>query len=146
MKLNFTLKYPAYDDQLIRLHMLTRRACRTTLMHQRQTYAELSVLLTDDETLHRLNHDFRGKDKPTNVLSFPSGEKAYLGDIAVSLDTVARESQEQGKKPAHHLIHMLVHSILHLLGHDHEKEQDATHMEQKEIEILQRLGINNPYA
>ncbi len=148
----------------------------------------LSILLCDDKEMKKLNHDFRGKNTPTNVLSFPTenslphrgrgGEGAglhgskrataeskkqsksaplltsplrgeelqHLGDIAISLETITREASEQNKPLAHHLSHMVVHGILHLLGHDHENDTEADMMESIEINILAKLGVDNPYT
>jgi len=114
--------------------------------------AEVSVLLTDDAAVQILNRDWRGKDKPTNVLSFPAGDDdmppgapVLLGDIAVAFETTSREALEQNKPFADHFSHLLVHGMLHLLGFDHETEQDADEMEPLEIEALAGLGIDNPY-
>ena len=112
----------------------------------------VDVLLTDDAEIRRLNRDFRKQDKATNVLSFPTslmpvppGEMAHLGDIVLAHETVAREAAEAGKTIADHTSHLLVHAMLHLLGYDHENDVDAEIMEQKEREILARLGIADPY-
>ncbi len=107
--------------------------------------AELTIVLTDDALIRELNKTYRGKNKPTNVLSFPSGEKQYLGDIILAFETIKREAAEQGKSFEHHAMHMLVHGTLHLLGYDHENESDAETMERLEIKILKKLGITNPY-
>jgi probable rRNA maturation factor len=108
----------------------------------------VSLLLADDETLHQLNRDFRGKDKPTDVLSFPAHEmdRPQLGDIAVALGVSARDADAQGVSLADHLTHLLVHGYLHLLGHDHEEEAEAGIMEGLEIKALASLGIPNPYG
>lgn len=106
---------------------------------------EVSVVLTDDAHIQILNRDYRGKDKPTNVLSFPQEERSMLGDIILSIDTLKKESDEQGKPLLAHVSHMLVHGCLHLLGYDHESEDEAQEMEALEIRILDGLGIKNPY-
>lgn len=106
---------------------------------------EFSVLLTNDTHIQVLNRDFRNKNKPTNVLSFPDGEDGYLGDIAISLETIVKEAKEQDKNFYHHFIHMVVHGLLHLKGHDHEDDSEAEEMESLEIEILADMGIKNPY-
>ena len=114
---------------------------------------EIGVLLADDATLRSLNRDYRGIDKPTNVLSFPISRHVpgnaelpvLLGDIAISCPIVAAEAQRDGKPVEHHLRHMLVHGVLHLLGFDHETETEAGVMEQLEAEILKPMGVSNPY-
>lgn len=115
---------------------------------------ELSLLFTDDATIAGLNRDWRGKPKPTNVLSFPAveieqpaGKMAVpLGDIVFGYETVAKEAAEAGLTLADHITHLLVHGLLHLLGYDHEKHAAAMAMEQLETAILARLGIADPYA
>ena len=105
---------------------------------------ELSLVLADDAFVQELNKNYRGKDKPTNVLSFPQ-DPPLLGDIVLALDTVLREADEQGKRFEDHCTHLLIHGFLHLLGHDHEEEEEAAVMENIEIQILASLGIKNPY-
>ncbi|MDB2682635.1 rRNA maturation RNase YbeY [Alphaproteobacteria bacterium] len=115
---------------------------------------ELTVTLSDDAAVRILNRDHRGKDKPTNVLSFPAydpnephpeGLPVHLGDIVLAYETIEREAEEQSKRFEDHVIHLLVHGLLHLFGHDHEEDGEAEAMESLEIEILERLGIKNPY-
>ena len=110
------------------------------------TDERLSILLTNDKNIQQLNKDFRHKDKPTNVLSFPAdNEGDYMGDIAVAFETIKREAIEQDKSFNHHFIHMLIHGILHLDGYDHETDEEAEEMEALEIKILADMGIKNPY-
>jgi probable rRNA maturation factor len=108
----------------------------------------LVVLLTDDETVHALNARFRGRDKPTNVLSFPAATTAgpHLGDIALACAVCVREADEQGKRLADHLQHLVVHGALHLLGYDHLAEAEAEVMEALERRILAGLGAPDPYG
>jgi probable rRNA maturation factor len=112
----------------------------------------LSLLFADDAEIRALNRRFRGKDKPTNVLSFPaaaapSGEAIErLGDIAFALQTVRAEAAAGGRPFGHHLTHLLVHGILHLLGHDHETDEEARRMSGTEIAVLSKLGLPDPYA
>ncbi len=111
--------------------------------------AEVSLLFCDDARIRVLNREFRGFDKATNVLSFPGPEPLQeahaLGDIAIAYETVAREAREQGKTLQQHLCHMIVHGFLHLLGYDHEDDDEAETMEAMEVQILGRLGIDDPY-
>ena len=118
-----------------------------------------SLVFADDAELHALNNEWRGKDKPTNVLSFPmlereellalspEGPPELLGDIALSLETCAREAQEKGVPLDHHAAHLIVHGLLHLAGFDHEiSSEDATAMEALEIKALALMGIADPYG
>ena len=141
---------------------VTEVVCKT-LTHikyfDKYSTAEISVLLACDERLQELNSDFRHNDKPTNVLSFPNYEiydadynsiitknDPFLGDIAISYNTIYNESIEQDKSLKDHFTHMLIHGVLHLLGFDHQDDQNATKMENLEIKILQKyFNINNPY-
>jgi probable rRNA maturation factor len=112
-----------------------------------KAHHQFTILLTDDAKLKALNAQFRGKDKPTNVLSFPaSGEEPYLGDIAIAFGVTAREAKDGGKPFAAHATHLVVHGVLHLLGYDHERDREAREMEALEIRILAELGIASPYA
>jgi probable rRNA maturation factor len=105
---------------------------------------EVTVVLANDAFVKKLNHAFRGKNKPTNVLSFP-GEENHLGDIVLARETIVREAKAQKKAPRDHATHLIIHGMLHLLGYDHEREKDAAAMEALEIKILKKLGIGNPY-
>lgn len=112
--------------------------------------AELSLVLTDDAEQKVLNRDWRGVDKPTNVLSFPQIEPfapvvGILGDITLARETLEREAQELGKRFQDHFAHLVVHGFLHILGYDHLEEADALVMEGLETQILSSLGIADPY-
>lgn len=112
---------------------------------------EVSVMLCDDAAIRELNRTWRAKDKPTNVLSFPAPEQPgvtgprHLGDIALAYETLVRESEEESKELAHHYAHLIVHGVLHLLGYDHETEEEAEIMEGLEVKALASLGIADPY-
>ena len=110
----------------------------------------LAVVLTDDAAMRELNGRWRGRAQPTNVLSFPATDRAAregaLGDIAISYETTAREAQSEGKRFADHLAHLAVHGFLHLLGYDHQTDDEADAMERLERMILARLGVADPYA
>jgi probable rRNA maturation factor len=118
--------------------------------------AELAVMLTDDTGIRTLNSNWRGIDKPTNVLSFPALQPTgarreddvprMLGDIAIAYETMRREADEEQKPFDHHLSHLAVHGFLHLIGYDHENDEDAEEMETLEQKILAQLGIPDPYA
>lgn len=115
--------------------------------------AEVALLLTDAASLRALNRDWRGQDKPTNVLAFPAdapalpgGPPRFLGDIAIAGEIVEAEAAAQGKGMAEHFSHLVVHGVLHLMGYDHETDAEAAIMEDLERRILDRLGIADPYA
>jgi len=102
------------------------------------------ILLADDKALRRLNRDFRGKNKATNVLSFP-GTGDHAGDIAIAHGVTKAEAKTEGKKFSDHAAHLVVHGVLHLAGYDHQRVKDANVMEPLEVKILARLGIADPY-
>src|SRR3954465_14168393 len=116
---------------------------------------EVSVLLAGDGRVRELNRDWRGKDRPPKFLPFPAGGPGMplppegplpLGDVAVALETVLREAAAEGKTPEAHPAPLVVHGTLHLLGHDHEAEDEAERMEALEVRALEALGITDPYA
>jgi probable rRNA maturation factor len=134
---------PAWRRALPGVERLVRKAARAAIGPKRRS---LTVALADDKEVRALNKRDRRKDKATNVLSYPSGEKKFLGDVVLARQTVWREAKEQKKTPADHLVHLVVHGTLHLLGHDHEtSDADADRMEALERRILKRLGIADPY-
>ncbi|MFN3512402.1 MAG: rRNA maturation RNase YbeY [Phenylobacterium sp.] len=108
----------------------------------------VTILLTDDATVHDLNHRFRGKDAPTNVLSFPapSNPERHLGDVALAFGVCAREAEAQAKPFSHHLQHLVAHGVLHLVGYDHETDAEAEQMEGLERVVLAGLGVPDPYS
>ncbi len=115
---------------------------------------ELSIVLADNALVQTLNRDYRSKDKPTNVLSFPQHEPdvftrgesvAALGDVVLGFETIEEEALSQKKSLQDHTLHLVVHGLLHLLGFDHEQDEDAQIMETLEIRVLESLGIKNPY-
>ena len=153
--------------QAFGLDQAAERAARAVLagLGLPQAGFQISVLGCDDARIAVLNADFRGKPQPTNVLSWPSEERAAeiigaeperpepgapddpesLGDIAIAWETCAREADEQGKPMADHVLHLMVHGVLHLLGYDHVEDEDATLMEAHEVRILAQLGVSDPY-
>ncbi|MEY8843481.1 rRNA maturation RNase YbeY [Cribrihabitans sp. XS_ASV171] len=154
------------DSRWAGLPVLARRAADAALAHLGLDPArcEVSLLGCDDARIAALNADFRDKPSPTNVLSWPAEDLApeeeggaplspepdfdgeiALGDIAISYDTCAREAQEAGKPMADHVTHLVVHGLLHLLGYDHVRDGDAALMEALEVEILGKMGIDDPY-
>ncbi|MFP4314287.1 MAG: rRNA maturation RNase YbeY [Alphaproteobacteria bacterium] len=151
---------PRWETALPDYDHLVKKAVFSALAHinaleNSHNLPEISITLCNDSQIQKLNALYRGKDKPTNVLSFPqidwSDENWHiepvllLGDIVISLDTIEREAQAQNKSLANHFIHMIIHSVVHLCGYDHENDKEAEEMETLEIEILNDLGIENPY-
>lgn len=147
------------------LSALAERAACATLAHLAIAQAEVVILACDDARIAVLNADFRAKPTPTNVLSWPSDERGAeddgdpplppepdpdgiieLGDIAIAYDTCAAEAAAAGKSLPDHATHLIVHGILHLLGYDHVRDADATLMEQLEVEILGKMGLDDPYS
>ncbi|WP_170426788.1 rRNA maturation RNase YbeY [Ruegeria arenilitoris] len=163
MNLDVTIE----DDRWQQLEPLAARAIGAVLDHigLQSELCEVSVLGCDDTRIADLNAEFREKPTPTNVLSWPAedlaAEKAgdtpdlprpdftgeiALGDIAISYDTCTREAAEAGKSMDDHVTHLIIHGTLHLLGYDHMRDPDATLMEGVEVEILGKLGIDDPYS
>jgi len=124
----------------------------TTALQGRTGFSEpeLTIRLTDDEESQALNSEYRGKDKPTNVLSFPFDAPPevpleLLGDLVICVGVVEREAVEQGKTAEAHWAHMVIHGCLHLLGYDHIKDDEAEEMEALERDLLASLGYSDPY-
>lgn len=138
---------PAVDD-------LVRRAVAAALDAEDLDFAEgaeLSVLLADDARVRELNRDWRGKDQPTNVLSFPAAEpdeiadSPMIGDVALAYETLAREAERDGVALGDHFQHLVVHGVLHLFGYDHIEDGEAEIMEDAERRALASIGISDPY-
>lgn len=156
MKLNLSLQQDVLAPELVLKRGYLKKVIETTLRHvDMQQDCEIGVACVDNAESHELNLQYRQKDKPTNVLSFPSDipeevlsllDAEPLGDLVICIPVVLQEAAEQQKTPTDHFTHLLVHGILHLLGYDHEtSEADAEEMEALEIEILKKLGVANPY-
>jgi probable rRNA maturation factor len=158
-----TVGVPAWRRHLADPERICREALLATLAHMPDApwlvRARVSVLLADDATVRRLNADYRGRDRPTNVLSFPMFEDARaraagpspaegvpLGDIVLAFETVRDEARAEAKPFRHHVSHLLIHGCLHLLGYDHRSATDAAVMEGLERDLLAQLGIPDPYA
>ena len=127
-----------------------KRAAALALARGGNANGALTILLSNDRRLRALNVSFRGKDKATNVLSFPAadlpeGPQRPLGDLVICPDVLRAEAREQNKKLRAHWAHLVVHGALHLVGYDHERPVDAQRMERREIDVLRRLGFPNPY-
>jgi probable rRNA maturation factor len=143
-KVDVVLLDAGWGKSLAGVERLVRKAARAALGARVKS---LTVALSDDRRVRTLNKRDRRKDKPTNVLSYPSGEKSFLGDIVLARQTVWREARAQKKAPADHVAHLVVHGTLHLLGYDHEtSEADAERMEALERRILAKLKIADPYV
>lgn len=139
---------PWGDDEYIKKYI--EKAIQITLKHTGiiiASHAELSICLTDNKHITNLNHLWRGKNGPTNVLSFPmdGAQGPMIGDIVLAYDTLKFESEREEKPFYHHFFHLIVHGFLHILGYDHQIKHDAELMETLEVEILAELGIKDPY-
>lgn len=141
------------------LEALARRAATEALAHLGVVEAELAILACDDARIADLNGDFRGRARPTNVLSWPAEERGAaregavpappgdpeLGDIAIAWQTCSAEARAAGLPLSDHVTHLIVHAVLHLLGYDHVRDGDAALMERLEVEILGKMGLPDPY-
>ena len=168
MKLNVTVQFAHRRLGVPHPHSLSEWASAAAAQQSARTTADLTIRVVGAAESRRLNRTWRGKDKPTNVLSFPAdftephpgragkGRAAAtrsgadndtpLGDLAICAPVVAREAREQGKLPTAHWAHMVIHGVLHLLGYDHENDRDAELMEAREVKLLARFGYPDPYA
>lgn len=156
MKVSLSLQQDYQHPELVLKRAYIKKVVETTLRHiQTQSDCEIGIACVDLADSHKLNLEYRQKDKPTNVLSFPSDlpdemadilDAFPIGDLVICIPVVLCEANEQQKAPLTHFTHMLVHGTLHLMGYDHEtSEQDAEEMEALEIEVLAKLGFDNPY-
>lgn len=151
LALNLELQNP-YDFQLPALESLKQIILTALQLADYNRPADLTLRITDNAEIQELNRNFRGKDTPTNVLSFPfevpdflRHEVSTLGDIIIAMPIIEIEAMRQRKSVDDHLTHLIIHGTLHLLGFDHLEEAEAEEMEALEIKILQTLGIQNPY-
>ena len=122
----------------------------TILDQEKMSDCVINLRLLNDKEMKKLNMQFRQKDKTTNVLSFPNDDISVkqtknIGDIAISLEYVKAEAKKEGKTFDDHIIHMLAHGVYHILGYDHENNENAVIMENKEIQTLKKINISNPY-
>lgn len=162
LEVAISLQDAAWGEELEDLEEMAQRSIETALRclgdaapeYALQGAVEVSLLFADDAAVAELNEAYRGRQGPTNVLSFPNmeqtgapvGQPRLLGDVVLARQTVLREATAQGKSPAAHTTHLLVHGLLHLLGYDHEGESEAAEMEALETAILAELGLPDPYA
>jgi probable rRNA maturation factor len=141
------IEEPLWREEGRGLPQKLRRAARTALESVKDHRSgQLTILLAGDAKLKALNTRFRGKNKPTNVLSFPAADRDYLGDVAIAYGVCAQEAETAAKSLQDHAIHLAVHGVLHLLGYDHESAREARIMEPIEIAVLAKLGVADPYA
>ncbi|OTG96267.1 rRNA maturation RNase YbeY [Acinetobacter sp. ANC 3832] len=156
MKLSLSLQQSFEAPELVLKRAYIKKVIETSLRHlDYQQDTEIGIACVDNEESHKLNLEYRQKDKSTNVLSFPSDipeeilpmlDAFPLGDLVICIPVVLQEAIDQQKTPIEHFTHMLVHGVLHLMGYDHEtSDEDAEEMEAFEIEILAKLGFENPY-
>ena len=122
----------------------------TILDQEKMSDCVINLRLLNDKEMRKLNMQFRQKDKTTNVLSFPNDDISVtqtknIGDIAISIEYVKAEAKKEGKTFDDHIIHMLAHGVYHILGYDHENNENAMIMENKEIQTLKKINISNPY-
>ena len=148
VNLSFIIKNKKWEKHIPNIEKFSDKVvaeCFKVLHHPIVRGMEVNIMLTNDKEVQQFNREYRGKDKPTNVLSFETGDELLLGDIVMSIDTLIREAKEQNITVKNHYAHLLCHGILHLLGFDHLTDDDANEMEFFEIKILRGLKIANPY-
>ncbi|WP_417582009.1 rRNA maturation RNase YbeY [Pelagibacterium sp.] len=150
LSVEMNIEHGEWPESLVELAEKTLSAALDNCGFAIDGPCEISVLLTDDASQRALNSQWRGKDKPTNVLSFPAlgpddAIEGFLGDISLAYETLVRETGELEKPFEHHFAHLLVHGLLHVLGYDHETEDEALAMEARETDIMGLLGYPDPY-
>ena len=157
MKLSLSLQQDFQAPELVLKRAYIKKVIETALRYiDVDQDCEIGIACVDNDESHKLNLEYRKKDKPTNVLSFPSDipkevlpllDAWPMGDLVICIPVVLQEAIDQSKTPIEHFTHMLVHGVLHLMGYDHEtSEADAEEMEALEIKILAKLGFDNPYT
>ena len=157
MKLSLSLQQDFQAPELVLKRAYIKKVIETALRYiDVNQDCEIGIACVDNDESHKLNLEYRQKDKPTNVLSFPSDIPEEIlpmlnawpmGDLVICIPVVLQEAIDQSKTPIEHFTHMLVHGVLHLMGYDHEtSEADAEEMEALEIKILAKLGFDNPYT
>ena len=145
--LDLRVAEPEWAENLTDLEAICQRALDAGAA-QKGAVGEVAVLLTDNAEIQDLNRDWRGKDKPTDVLSFPADpmDKPFLGDIAIAIGVTQDDARTRDLSLDQHLSHLLIHGLLHLLGHDHKDDTEAAEMEALEIAALASLGWPDPYS
>lgn len=147
MDLSLRIADPGWRREIASPAALCRRAVRAAVAEGGGAKGgDISLLLTGDSEVARLNMVWRGKSGPTNVLSFPADGEDGGGDIAIALETTRREAAEQGSAPDRHLAHLVVHGVLHLLGFRHDSDEAAERMERRETAALARLDMPDPHG
>ena len=147
LDMDIAVQFKDWTEQLSDIEALAKGAVAQILSKlENPKLGELSIALVSDADIQTLNRDYRNKDKPTNVLSFPDdGPAPLLGDIVLALETITREATEKSISFEHHVTHLIIHGFLHLQGYDHQTEETAAEMESLEITALAALNIDNPY-
>ena len=145
--MDIAVQFADWTEVLSDIEAIAKRAVAQILTGlETPQLGELSIALVSDADIQVLNRDYRRKDKPTNVLSFPDdGPAPLLGDIVLALETITREAKEKSISLEHHVTHLIIHGFLHLQGYDHQTDETAAEMEALEIAALATLNIDNPY-
>ncbi|MSO91212.1 MAG: rRNA maturation RNase YbeY [Acetobacteraceae bacterium] len=133
-----TITEPAWRRVIRNAETVARRAAKVA-------HTDAAIILASDQAVQKLNFSHRGRNKPTNVLTYPPSGFGERGEIVLALGTVRREAIAAGRSPAHHLAHLIVHGALHLAGHDHHHPGDARRMERAESRLLHRMRVPNPW-